>query len=129
MRVDSSFQIFKLSTFGEDKDGELYVAAINNGIIYKIAAVNLGVNSFSNSSFALFPNPAEHHITITTSTPIDNAKIEVYDFLGRSVLSSHFKNEKTFNLNIENLNAGIYIVVLKQNDKLLLQKKLQVLSF
>ena len=115
------------STFGEDKDGELYVAAINNGIIYKIAAVNLGVNSFSNSSFALFPNPAENHITITTSTPIDNAKIEVYDFLGRSVLSSHFKNEKTFNLNIENLNAGIYIVVLKQNDKLLLQKKLQVL--
>lgn len=116
------------TTFGEDINGELYVAAVNNGNIYKIIDSSLGLNSFNNAHFKLFPNPAENQITVTTATPIDNAKIEVYDFLGRSVLQSFHENQKdNFNLNIENLNSGIYIVVLKQNEKLLMQKKLQIL--
>ena len=116
------------STFGEDKNGELYVANIDNGNIYKIIDSSLGVNTFNNIAFTLFPNPADNQISITTTTPLHNAKIEVYDFLGRSVLQTFYKNhEDNFNLNIEQLNSGIYIVVLKQNDKLLMQKKLQVL--
>ena len=116
------------STFGEDINGELYVANIGNGTIYKIIDSSLGVNSFEDSAYKLFPNPAENQITITTPTPIDNAKIEVYDFLGRRVLHSFYKNQAdNINVNIEQLNSGIYIVVLKQKDKVIAKTKLQVL--
>ena len=106
----------------------MYVANIGNGTIYKIIDSSLGANSFEDSAYKLFPNPAENQITITTPTPIDNAKIEVYDFLGRRVLHSFYKNQAdNINVNIEQLNSGIYIVVLKQKDKVIAKTKLQVL--
>jgi len=91
-------------SFGEDINGELYIASINGGI-YKIVDAALSNNEIENNSFNYFPNPFQDYIQINSDRPIN---IELYDLSGRKL--REFKNYNQETLDLGFLNKGTYII-------------------
>ena len=91
-------------SFGEDINGELYIASINGGI-YKIIDAALSNNEIDSNTLNYFPNPFQDYIQINTSRPIN---IELYDLSGRKL--REFKNYNQEILDLGFLNKGTYII-------------------
>ena len=82
-------------SFGEDINGELYIASINGGV-YKIIDAALSNNEIDSDTLNYFPNPFEDYIQINSGRPIN---IELYDLSGRKL--REFKN---YNIEILDLS-------------------------
>jgi len=77
-----------------------------------VEGATLGVNSFNNTTFSLYPIPVKHTINIALST---NSNVifktaQVYDLNGRVVLESPVENQT---INAEKLATGTYILLLR----------------
>ena len=64
------------------------------------------INS-NNSSIVIYPNPAQHHVTISSTKNIDS--IEIFDVSGKQLIAKHI-NENETTVDISNLSIGIYFV-------------------
>ncbi|WP_299060225.1 family 16 glycosylhydrolase [uncultured Polaribacter sp.] len=74
-------------------------------------------DDFFSAQFLVYPNPASNFISIKSKNFID--KIEIYSCIGQLVL----KEEKiTKNLNINNLQSGLYLMKIYANNKVATQK-------
>jgi len=107
------------STFGEDKDGELYIAGKNNGTIYKITDSTAGLTGFNNGIYSLYPNPAGNQVFIYLAT--DGATITVFDISGKQVINQqllHGNNQIT----TAQLSPGIYITEVRHANGIARQK-------
>ena len=91
-------------SFGEDINGELYIASINGGI-YKIIDAALSNNEIDSNTLNYFPNPFQDYIQINSDSPIN---IELYDLSGRKL--REFKNYNQEILDLGFLNKGTYII-------------------
>ena len=91
-------------SFGEDINGELYIASINGGI-YKIIDAALSNNEIDNNTLNYFPNPFQDYIQINSDRPIN---IELYDLSARKL--REFKNYNQEILDLGFLNKGTYII-------------------
>ena len=91
-------------SFGQDFNGELYIASINGGI-YKIVDAALSNNNFEINSFNYFPNPFIDQIQIEINNPVN---IELYDISGR--LIRRYDNFNAQTLNLSYLSKGTYFV-------------------
>ena len=91
-------------SFGEDINGELYIASINGGI-YKIIDAALSNNEIDSNTLNYFPNPFQDYIQINSDRPIN---IELYDLSGRKL--REFKNYNQEILDLGFLNKGTYTV-------------------
>ena len=91
-------------SFGEDINGELYIASINGGI-YKIIDAALSNNEIYSNTLNYFPNPFQDYIQINSDRPIN---IELYDLSGRKL--REFKNYNQEILDLGFLNKGTYII-------------------
>lgn len=118
-----------LSSFGEDVNNELYVAALNTGIIHRVIDANLSVDEVTLTQFSLFPNPASSQVTISLSpsiaTGFENKEdiLRVFDLTGRMVQTTIITASKT-TFSVADLPAGIYIAQLensKQTQKLIIR--------
>ena len=118
-----------LSSFGEDINNELYVAALNTGIIYQVVDANLSVDDVTTTSFNLFPNPAVNQVTLTMETSSDlvsqnrTERLRIFDLSGRTVQTLDITASKTI-FSIADLPAGIYIAQLEnsgQTQKLIIR--------
>ena len=91
-------------SFGEDINGELYIASINGGI-YKIIDAALSNNEIDSDTLNYFPNPFQDYIQINSDRPIN---IELYDLSGRKL--REFKNYNIEILDLSFLSKGTYIL-------------------
>ena len=91
-------------SFGEDKDGELYIASINGGI-YKIVDAALSNNDIENISFNYFPNPFADKLEIQSDNSLD---IKLYNLSGVLIKSYNSINNQTLDLSY--LSSGTYIL-------------------
>ena len=67
--------------------------------------ISLGLDSVSNESFKLYPNPVEDYLYIQSSdTTIKN--IDIYNILGKKIYNSSSENR----LDMSSYSAGIYFV-------------------
>jgi hypothetical protein len=79
------------------------------------------------ASMSVYPNPASSSVNIQYEAIPTTASIEIYDLTGRRMVSHQPKESKgVWTVDIQNMATGIYVVVLKDNDKVLQQQKLQV---
>ena len=115
-------------TFGEDMNGELYVAGISNGVIYKIIDSSLSNSEFEKNGFSLYPNPAKNSFSVRSDTSEWIKTVLVYDLSGKMLLSKKvtvLNNETT--ISTDNLSNGMYLVTIettngnKYNSKLLVE--------
>ncbi|MCF8233256.1 MAG: PQQ-dependent sugar dehydrogenase [Bacteroidales bacterium] len=111
------------SAFGEDVNGEIYIAGIQSGIIYRIVDESgMGVpgSSIDNIPY-IFPNPARDHIWIDYKVAMENVHIQLRNIKGQMIYRSKLA-EAGKKISLEQLGAGIYLVQLKTQDKVFSQK-------
>ena len=113
------------TTFGEDLNGELYIASAG-GIIYKVIDSSLGISDFTNSGFSLYPNPANDFVTLKSSTSNFANKLELYDLSGKLLVSKNLElvEENTFSTTM--LSKGMYMVKIETLDGTQYASKLMV---
>ncbi|MBZ9779515.1 T9SS type A sorting domain-containing protein [Psychroflexus sp. CAK8W] len=81
-------------------------------------STTLSVNAFDLNSIKLYPNPVSNGILNIETSANDALSIEFFNMLGQRVLTS--KNSK--NINVSNLNAGVYLVKINQGSSSLTKK-------
>ena len=98
------------TTFGEDINGELYIAS-SNGTIYKIIDTSLSISEFEKIGFSLYPNPAKTEVFIKNKTGATLSKVKVFDLTGKLVLTQVVENNETNpSVNISALSGGLYLI-------------------
>lgn len=120
----SSFSGNSFATFGEDVAGELYVAGISSGIIFKIQDASFGTSDFEKNEFSLFPNPAKNSISIKLSNENLATKIAVFDLTGKLILSQKLENNPENTISISSITKGIYMVSVETENGISYSKKL-----
>jgi hypothetical protein len=67
------------------------------------------------NNITVYPNPTRNTLQIKGVNFLDISKVKIVNILGKEVYSSHLKNS---NIDVSNLNAGIYIVTVESDEKL-----------
>ncbi|MFD1014992.1 PQQ-dependent sugar dehydrogenase [Winogradskyella rapida] len=101
------------SAFGEDLNGELYIADLNGGLIYKLKDPALGLSDLSYFETSVYPNPAQNNININFGSHASlNAVsvIQIYDLQGQNLKSISVPQLNTSSIDISSLANGIYII-------------------
>lgn len=79
----------------------------------EVTPMTLSNNEFTADNFKLFPNPTSNGIVNILSNDNDTMNVQVFDILGKQVKNEILRNNT---LNVSDLNSGIYIVKITQND-------------
>ena len=106
----TSFSGNNFVTFGEDVNGELYIAGISSGTIYKIIDSSLSSSNFETNGFSLFPNPTKESFTIKSSTANLATKIDVIDLTGKLLFTKQVSTNPENTITTASLSKGIYLV-------------------
>ena len=105
--LDSGISI---TSFGEDANGELYV--LGNGKVYKLKGDEMNLIEQEDWKVSIYPNPVSDQLTIQTNPSFES--IHIYNSDGRLVR----KQKNIHNqIAVSDLEAGIYIVVLRYGEK------------
>jgi hypothetical protein len=106
----------RFSTFGEDLNGELYVAAINNGTIFKIIDTSLDIDAFDKTQFVIYPNPAKSEIIVQKTNTNFPTEIMLFDLEGKMLLKKKTEYKDVNTVKIDNFSKGFYIVTVKNEQ-------------
>lgn len=90
-----------------DTDTEIFLDNIS--LIKKATA---SVNDIFSSKISIYPNPANDFISVSTSETITG--MEIYNLIGKKVVSS--ANTKNNTINVSNLAKGVYVLKVMSND-------------
>lgn len=111
----SAYSGNNFSTFGQDSQKELYVAAVTSGKIFKISTGTLGVQEGTAlGKISIYPNPASKEIFING---IGGRKVsaEIMSTEGRKIWETdEVVNGKS--MDISALPAGVYFINLKSGN-------------
>ena len=127
MKTDGSLWAWGAGGLGQLGNGSALSSLVPIPIaVPGCALTNAAFNSEQNV-FNLSPNPAKNSTTITFSNAIIAPMLEVYDVLGK-VISSHqaSNTNDSWVLDTSKMAAGVYIVALKLEGNVVMQKKLVI---
>jgi glucose/arabinose dehydrogenase len=98
-------------SFGEDMNGELYVASISNGMIYKIIDSTLDTSENTKTAITVYPNPTKSEVYIQNTDQTNFiTSVEIFDTHGKSLLTEKKGNQSLISLNTASLSSGIYFM-------------------
>ena len=97
----------KFATFGEDSAKKLYMAAVNNGKIFRVTTAKLASDDNILNSFTNYLNPTSGKIFIN-SLKTKNNTAEFNNAEGRKVLEKKVNEDQT--IDISPLKPAIYFV-------------------
>ena len=100
-----------ITTFGEDVNGELYVAS--SGILYRVIDTSLNTNEFQKSGIAVYPNPASDELFVKNENNIELSAVKITDLTGKTVI---YQNSQLSSINISNLSKGMYFVTIETKN-------------
>lgn len=123
----TSFSGNNFVTFGQDKNGELYLAGLTSGIIYKIIDSALSNSEFSSNGFSIYPNPAKSSFTIKSNPNNFATELELFDLTGKLLIHKKLNNIPENTITTNSLSKGIYLISItttngsNYNDKLIIE--------
>lgn len=112
-------------SFGEDINGELYIAGILTGNIYKLVDANLSTESYDLNNFTMHPNPTNDLLNFNFENTLAS-RIDFYDLHGKLVRVITDLTEFSFSLSTQQFSKGLYIVKVQDANGNLAHKKLVV---
>jgi hypothetical protein len=74
------------------------------------------------TNFTINPNPASTVINLLLDNDIQNADISIVNLLGEIVLFRTIRDNSTTEIDVSGLDAGIYFVTIKSDNKFITQK-------
>lgn len=102
-----------VTSFGEDNDGELYVASAGNGVIYKIIDTALGTAGFAENGLSMYPNPATSELFIKNSNETGLALFSMYDLSGKLLMEQKLNDIEVNAIPTGNIQTGLYLVTIQ----------------
>jgi hypothetical protein len=102
--------------------GNVFLAVNSKNFTITPALAN---ETFGLNNFALYPNPNKGNFSIQfESISTNDINIAVHDIRGRSIFERNYPNTGMFsqNLQLDNVQSGIYIVTVKDGDKKVVKK-------
>jgi glucose/arabinose dehydrogenase len=106
-------------SFGEDKDGELYVST--GSAIHKLVDTSLSTNDFTKSGISVYPNPASSELFIKNENNVELSSIKITDLTGKIVAN---QNTEFSSMNISDLSKGMYFVTIEAKNGLIATSKI-----
>lgn len=83
----------------------------------------LSIGDYNSNSFTIFPNPAKDEVTIQlANSNFESGKVNIYDIQGKVILKDIKLQEQSSNLDISNLENGLYFVELILGNSSTIQK-------
>lgn len=79
--------------------------------------LNLGVDEINSSNFNIYPNPTSDILNIEQNT-VNEMSISIVDLSGKEVFYENKINKKTTNIDVSQLNSGIYFIILNSVDNI-----------
>lgn len=110
----SAFSGNNFSTFGEDNLKELYVAAVNNGKIYKITTSTLGTQENVFNGVRIYPNPASERVFVE-GIRSENTAIKLISTEGKIAIDN-IKLDSENSFDITGITPGVYYLNIKSGD-------------
>ncbi|MEY2630396.1 MAG: hypothetical protein RLZZ469_1293, partial [Bacteroidota bacterium] len=111
-----------ITTFGEDTNGELYVAM--GGTIYKMIDASLSVNDFGNKGLQLYPNPVQNELVVKNDNNLLLISVTITDLTGKIVLTQGLDALADNSISVASLAKGIYLATVDGPNGRLFQTKL-----
>lgn len=110
------------STFGEDASGQLYVAGIRSGKIFRIFDRVTDASVIGQSKLKITPQPGGRSFRIETFLDHpDELELTVFSVSGKEQIKK-MESNSVFDLNLDFLPAGIYIVKISNSSQSLVNK-------
>ncbi len=108
-------------SFTVTADGNYKVALTLDGCADTSACMNVilsGIlHSEFNSSLTIFPNPVSDYLTIDFGDVYETVNISVVTITGQLLVSHQFVNDHRFDVNLENLASGVYLIRVEADGK------------
>lgn len=103
---------------------------ISSGAIVNSPCLSVGVAQTNalQSKLTIFPNPFSTETTLKTNDNFKNATLTIYNTIGREIKSMKNISTQTITLNRDNLQNGIYFILLTQDDKVIATDKLIIIN-
>ncbi|MEC4003334.1 PQQ-dependent sugar dehydrogenase [Flavobacterium sp. SUN052] len=106
----SAFSGNNFVTFGQDSNGELYLAGVSSGIVYKIIDSSLSTSEFNSNGFSIYPNPAKTSFTIKSNPNNLATQLELFDLTGKLLIDKKLNNVTENTITTNSLSKGIYLI-------------------
>lgn len=103
------------AAFGEDSNGELYVAGKSSGDIFRITGPVLNTQEVTAKTFSIYPNPASDVLYIRSSGS-DAINAAVYDVSGKLLINKNVDTHESNCISTAGLPSGLYIVSLSDES-------------
>lgn len=93
---------------------------IDNFKIYDTTWTSIEESIVLADNFKVYPNPNRGVFSIQNNGDAKNTSLKLVDVQGRLVYDNvrQFSNNQTFEINVENLNSGIYILLIQSEGKM-----------
>ena len=114
------------TTFGQDMNGELYIAGGTSGNIYKIIPQTLSTNNKELSSVKIFPNPVSDVVQINVTSALPNSDISIFDSHGKLINSHEYTTQNIITFSTKNYAKGIYVIKIPMIKGGIVYKKLVI---
>lgn len=115
----------KTSTFGEDQHGELYVADLKSGEIFRIIETTTSIDPGSDLQVEVFPHPWKDVLRIEFSRPLSASfSVNIWTINGQLIRSEQAAGTDHILLDRQSLPSGIYMLELINEDGILHRQKL-----
>jgi hypothetical protein len=89
---------------------------------FKVTATTLSTDSFVSSKFAVYPNPVNNIVTISNNGAIQINTVVITDINGRTVKTLNFNGVTETQVNVSELNSGIYFMNIDTNEGIATKK-------
>jgi glucose/arabinose dehydrogenase len=113
------------TTFGEDVNGELYIASGATGTVHKIVDALMAVTDFNKPAFSMVPNPADKQFSIATLHGNYPIEVRISDMTGKTLSKKQVQSQQDF-IATEMLQSGLYIVNVTDQSGVVSSSKLTV---
>ena len=102
------------------------VSTTTPALVYScVGTVIAGTTAFVQVEAQMVPNPAQNNISIIFESAVEADTAEVFDLAGRSVIKTNVMPvNNSITLDVSHLANGMYNVVIKNNNGVVLSKKL-----
>jgi len=76
----------------------------------------LSTSQFDQSNLRIYPNPTQSNLFIDSRTGLGSVNLRIVDINGRIVLNKNVEIFDLYQLDISNLNSGIYFLTIKGDE-------------
>ncbi len=117
----TSSYIIPIWADGRNNDGniDVYGAFINKNQPSAVTLTNFNYN------VKIYPNPAAENLNIELPANLKTADLNIVSANGTTIMSRQIKAGNN-NINVSNLNNGMYYIVIKQNGKIISSKPVEI---